>query len=622
MGAVLDELLDACERAYQSKYPVIFLKTEEMEMVRRVAGSDRLVVRLQKARGASPGELRYERGTSRPYVRWAGENALLNVLPERGLGRSGGPEGFARMVMAHVGRLCPEPLMNEIADFADRYSRETDDNGALRSSLYLLYGDPAGLSPEVQEVCAILDVGLPGQAEIAGIIAEKVAEYGLEPLEAEQIQEMAYQLGGFSVIQVEQLLGAILAAPETDGFNVIRDHRKTRAIIRERKQQMLQREQVLSLVAADNRLRIGGMRGFMEWFGRQARCICEAGRMQRETGVGAPRGVLMCGVPGCGKSMAAKAVAAELGIPLLQMEVGKLMGRFMGESEKNMDRALKLAEAMSPCVLWIDELDKGFSGAGSSGDSDSGVFKRVFGQLLTWMQECKKPCFIFATANDITGMPKEFFRSGRFDALFAVYMPTRDECVDILKNQMRMAEDRALRAGGGRLFDEGCYDPDALCACVDDLCRGTQSWNTDRFVTGADIEKLVAVSLRSLWMAQGAVQRVKAADWRGAMQEALRTNTVYGDGTENLDSLAMCYLRLVRSNFQPVSGAESVLFASRDYRVELDEAGGIRSAGFVRDEKRASGMTAYDRALYEALLKRIGGLALLFEQNARYRLVR
>ena len=154
--------------------------------------------------------------------------------------------------------------------------------------------------------------------------------------------------------------------------------------------------------------------------------------MNKETyGLQAPKGILLCGIPGCGKSLAAKLTAQTLDLPLLQMDMGNLMGGIQGQSEENMRKALGFAEAMAPCVLWIDELEKGFSGAKSSGNSDGGTFKRMFGTLLNWMQENMKPCFIFATANDIGGLPKELFRSGRFDELFAVYLPTAQECADI-----------------------------------------------------------------------------------------------------------------------------------------------------------------------------------------------
>ena len=163
----------------------------------------------------------------------------------------------------------------------------------------------------------------------------------------------------------------------------------------------------------------------------------------RKNGTPPPKGVLLCGIPGCGKSEAAKFTAQILNLPLLKMDIGSLMDKYQGVSEQRMRDALKMAEAMAPCVLWIDELEKGFSGAGSNGDSSS--FKRMFGYLLGWMQDNQKPCFIFATANDIGGLPKEFFRRGRFDGLYAVSPPTAPDCVSVFKSCLERSERNLAR---------------------------------------------------------------------------------------------------------------------------------------------------------------------------------
>ena len=141
--------------------------------------------------------------------------------------------------------------------------------------------------------------------------------------------------------------------------------------------------------------------------------------------------------PGCGKSDCARYTARTLGLPLLRMDIGSLMHMYQGESERELREALKLAETMAPCVLWIDEMDKGFSEVGK--DGGSGSFMRMFGYLLSWMQDNTTPVFIFATANDIGGLPKEFFRSGRFEARYAVYLPTERECAAIIRACMKRA---------------------------------------------------------------------------------------------------------------------------------------------------------------------------------------
>ena len=148
-----------------------------------------------------------------------------------------------------------------------------------------------------------------------------------------------------------------------------------------------------------------------------------------------PKGVLIVGMPGCGKSLTAKATASLFKIPLVRLDVGRLLGKYVGESEENMRKALKLAEAISPCVLWIDELEKAFAGVGGGGGSD--VTTRLFGQFLTWMQEKESAVFIVATANDVSNMPPEFLRKGRFDELFFVDLPNDEERRKILEIHLK-----------------------------------------------------------------------------------------------------------------------------------------------------------------------------------------
>ncbi|OTP76139.1 AAA family ATPase [Caballeronia sordidicola] len=165
----------------------------------------------------------------------------------------------------------------------------------------------------------------------------------------------------------------------------------------------------------------------------------------REFGVEMPKGIMIVGMPGCGKSPTAKATAALFKLPLLRLDVGSLMGKYVGESENSMRRALRLADAVSPCVLWIDELEKAFVGMGSSGSgSGSEVTSRLFGYSLTWMQERISPVFVLATANDISGLPPELMRKGRFDEIFYVDFPNRRERAEIfevhLKRRIKLSD--------------------------------------------------------------------------------------------------------------------------------------------------------------------------------------
>ena len=143
-------------------------------------------------------------------------------------------------------------------------------------------------------------------------------------------------------------------------------------------------------------------------------------------GLPAPKGVLVTGVPGCGKSMTAKAMASAWSLPLVRLDIGRVFGGLVGASEQNMRTALRTAEAIAPCVMWIDEIEKGFA-SGASGSGDSGTSARVFGTFLSWMQEKTAPVFVMATANTISLLPPEMMRKGRFDEIFFIDLPTDTE---------------------------------------------------------------------------------------------------------------------------------------------------------------------------------------------------
>jgi SpoVK/Ycf46/Vps4 family AAA+-type ATPase len=167
---------------------------------------------------------------------------------------------------------------------------------------------------------------------------------------------------------------------------------------------------------------VGGLNVLKAWIMKRKRSYTPAAEAYL---LPPPKGVLIVGVPGTGKSLSAKAIGTALGVPTLRLDIGALFNSLVGESESRTRAALNLAEALAPCVVWIDEVDKGLAGASGSGAGDSGVTKRVFGTIITWMQERKRPVFLVATANDVTNLPPEFLR--RWDEIFAVDLPTEEE---------------------------------------------------------------------------------------------------------------------------------------------------------------------------------------------------
>ncbi len=188
---------------------------------------------------------------------------------------------------------------------------------------------------------------------------------------------------------------------------------------------------------------IGGLDNLKGWLSRRRRAFEP---VARDFGLEEPRGIMLLGLPGTGKSLAAKAVANAWQLPLLRLDMGKIFGGIVGQSEGNMRSSLNIAETLAPCILWIDEIEKGMAGIQSSGTTDGGVTARVLGTFLTWMQEKKKPVFVVATANNIAQLPPELLRKGRVDEIFFVDLPTVKEREDILNIHIRKKSRKSLPA--------------------------------------------------------------------------------------------------------------------------------------------------------------------------------
>jgi len=201
------------------------------------------------------------------------------------------------------------------------------------------------------------------------------------------------------------------------------------------KTEVVRRSEVLEVMEADSIANIGGLENLKQWVGKRAHCFSEEARA---FGVEAPKGIALIGPPGTGKSASAKAISSVLGLPLIKFDVSRVFNSLVGQSESRVRSALKLVDAMAPCVLMIDEADKAFAGqAGGGGGGDSGVGMRVLGSILTWMQETKSPVFLVVTANRTIGLPSEFLRRGRLDEVFSVTVPHEGERLDILRIHLR-----------------------------------------------------------------------------------------------------------------------------------------------------------------------------------------
>jgi SpoVK/Ycf46/Vps4 family AAA+-type ATPase len=283
------------------------------------------------------------------------------------------------------------------------------------------------LPPELEKDLTVLDLDLPDDGELLAVLEETIEQVKDNPkveinLDGDARERIIQALTGLTRTEAENALAKVVVT------NSRLDPDDVDLLLAE-KEQIIRKSGTLEFYASPERFgSIGGLGQLKEWLRQRGNGFSEAAR---QFGLPNPRGLLLVGVPGCGKSLSAKAVAAEWKMPLLKFDLGKVFGGLVGQSEENMRRALKMAEAVAPCVLWIDEIEKGFSGVrGSSGDS--GTSSRVFGTMLTWMEENKKPVFTIATANDIDGLPPELLRKGRFDEIFFIDLPSPRERANIL----------------------------------------------------------------------------------------------------------------------------------------------------------------------------------------------
>lgn len=269
---------------------------------------------------------------------------------------------------------------------------------------------------ELEKFITIVELEYPTQDEIKKQIG-RFSEEQDSPISDSLLEEMSISFKGLTEFEIESLLATALA--QNGMFT-----RQDLNLIFEQKQQMIMKSGILEMIPLKERPDdIGGLESLKTWIRRKAK-VYKSINKAMDFGVDMPKGVLIAGVPGCGKSLAAKVTAQLFEVPLLRLDMGKIMGKYVGESEENMRKAISLAEAISPCVLWIDELEKAFAGIDGSG---SEVTVRLFGTFLTWMQEKTSPAFVIATANDITKLPPELMRKGRFDEIFYVGLPNRKE---------------------------------------------------------------------------------------------------------------------------------------------------------------------------------------------------
>lgn len=346
-----------------------------------------------------------------------------------------------------------------------KYLARRISNGSLPDFNIVIVSSEVYIPGELDPFLTILHDEYLTVSDIRGVIEQFCRDQEVDML-PEFIRELAQMFKGLS----EYEINTILALALSDDGEITRSDL---SLILEQKKQVVQKSGILEMIPLKEGMDdIGGLESLKQWLQRKEK-IFRNMEAAAAFGVDMPKGVLIAGMPGCGKSLNAKAAAKLFGVPLLRLDMGRLMGKYVGESEANMRKAIGLAEAIAPCVLWIDELEKAFAGVGGSGGA-ADVTTRLFGTFLTWLQEKDSQAFVVATANNIASMPPELLRKGRFDEIFYVALPNKEERKKIF----------SIHIGKRRPDDLEGIDLDRLAT------------RTDGY-SGADIEGVVKDSIEA-----------------------------------------------------------------------------------------------------------------------------
>ena len=267
---------------------------------------------------------------------------------------------------------------------------------------------------EIEKDIVIFEVEYPTIDDLEVIYENVCEQFNLTP-NVEECKELLNSLLGLTIMEASSALKQ--AYVEKGYLNNSCD-----SVILQTKEQIIKKSGYLEYYHPKEELAsVGGLENLKEWLEKRGSAYTQAAK---EFGLEAPKGILLLGVPGTGKSLTAKAISAQWHFPLLKLDMGKIFAGIVGQSEANIRNALNIAEALAPSILWIDEIEKGLSGAGSSDQTDGGVTSRILGTFLTWMQEKSKPVFVIATANDVSKLPPELLRKGRIDEIFFVDLPS------------------------------------------------------------------------------------------------------------------------------------------------------------------------------------------------------
>lgn len=374
------------------------------------------------------------------------------------------------------------------------------------------------IPPELKDEAVVVEFPLPQASELETVLQRLTQTPGVKVNLTQLGREKLVQAAlGLTASQAQRVFGKAIVS---DG---VLDDRDIELVTEEKKQIIRESEALEFYAVHETPADVGGLGVLKEWLRMRERAFTQEAR---NYGLPSPKGIALIGIPGTGKSLTAKMIGGLWRLPLLRLDVGALFGSLVGESEERTQKALRLAETVAPCIVWIDELEKAFA----FGGMDGGVGKRVFGTILTWMQEKTAPCFVVATANDISSLPPELLRKGRFDEIFFLDLPTVAERQEIFMVHLRKRQRLPQDFDAARLAreSEGYVGAEIEQAIIDAMYVG---FNASREFSTVDIsaalKRQVPLSVSQQetigalrnWLREGRAQSASFQEIREAEQQ-------------------------------------------------------------------------------------------------------
>ncbi len=500
---------------------------------------------------------------------------------------------------------------------------------------------PTGIPQSLNPYIEIINVPLIGRDEFCMIVSDWLSKNEGIPLvtdingykkisDTEFLDNLYHNMRGLSPVEITFVLNGIMTRhgcvyhPVNDrtGTNFM----KILSEIRKDAERIISNVNALSLKDSTNAPRPAGLKNIDIWLEKYGDRICHPEKYDRSFVMQPPKGIIVSGVPGTGKSMMARHIARQLGRTLVRLDVGDAMGKYVGDTEKGFNDALRAAEELSPCILWIDEMEKAFQGSHE-------VTVRMIGKFLTWMQEKGDrglSIFVFCTSNDISKMPGEMFRSGRFDEKYSVFMPSAKECGEIFDSQIQYQCSKYLNSLDStlitkKLFDTSVVNGKAFKKILNTICIPTplelkdkNYTRSNKFFTGADISSVIDKA-KNIYINKGYSSSgmfvFESEKYLECLRDAISETRTYGE--TNLDDIVRCFVQLKTNNFfsassdivMPFEGYDEIRYSLQRRRQQTGESVEPELYSLADEHQFIAGKCIYDKQLYISIRNALNQMA-------------